>query len=61
MRGWRHELRRTSIPARTTTEREMREMDPSDGQVRYALAPLLEKGIVGMDGGRGKSTTYFLR
>ncbi len=39
----------------------MREMDPSDGQVRYALAPLLEKGIVGMDGGRGKSTTYFLR
>lgn len=33
----------------------------SDGQVRYALAPLLEKGIVGMDGGRGKPTTYFLR
>ena len=33
----------------------------SDNQVRYALAPLLEKGIVVMDGGRGKPTTYFLR
>ena len=39
----------------------MREMAPSGNQVRYALAPLLEKGIVGMDGGRGKPTTYFLR
>lgn len=32
----------------------------SENQVRYAVNSLLDAGLVGMDGGRGKRTTYFL-
>nr|WP_272913529.1 ATP-binding protein [Corynebacterium pilosum] len=45
------------------TVRELQEITKlSDGQVRYALAPLLERKIVRMNGGQGsRKTTYSLR
>lgn len=45
------------------TVRELQEITKlSDGQVRYALAPLLEREIVRMNGGQGsRRTTYSLR